>query len=430
MSYVTYVCLAAPTAHVYYETVAMYNQNHPTREHTAPMERPMALTKYADGNMHPGLVQHQHPAQHRFPVWWTGDGVDLEASVESMVDSGLYDFKPYVHSDCGGDYRPKTGGDLLRWTAHCAFGSIHRFHGSDHRPWSYDNHTENVIRSYLNMRYKQLPSLIAAGHTAAETAFPIVARCDFYWLGHPEATSNHQYVFLNDTLVAPIWNDDRNHDGVNASTRTVWIPPGQWTDAWSGKSVSGPKNVTVSQPVERIPLWHRAGGLSVLASEPTLRVDDQDWSELTLEAFPHVPQPAVSHVVEHSQVTQRFFVDRGAAEARTTISMTTLRSVDLASRAVLFDISEADDGAARAWVLRVHLGVGQRVVAAQVDGMKLDLEASLSPVTHLTPTTVTDSGSFAPFGGKGSRPAPHAGPIAEVALPRAPSSRHVRLHVQ
>ena len=35
--------------------------------------------RYADGNMHPGLVQHQHPAHHRFPVWWTGDGVDLEA---------------------------------------------------------------------------------------------------------------------------------------------------------------------------------------------------------------------------------------------------------------------------------------------------------------------------------------------------------------
>jgi hypothetical protein len=42
--------------------------------------------QYAAGNMHPGFVQHQHPAQHRYPVWWTGDGVDLEASVESMVD--------------------------------------------------------------------------------------------------------------------------------------------------------------------------------------------------------------------------------------------------------------------------------------------------------------------------------------------------------
>jgi hypothetical protein len=42
---------------------------------------------------------------HRFPVWWTGDGVDLQASMESMVDSSLHGFKTYVHSDCGGDYR-------------------------------------------------------------------------------------------------------------------------------------------------------------------------------------------------------------------------------------------------------------------------------------------------------------------------------------
>ena len=38
-------------------------------------------------------------AQHRFPVWWTGDGVSLQASVESMVHAGVHDFKPYVHSD-------------------------------------------------------------------------------------------------------------------------------------------------------------------------------------------------------------------------------------------------------------------------------------------------------------------------------------------
>lgn len=79
--------------------------------------------------------------------------VTCVAVAQSLVlFSGVYDFKPYVHSDCGGDYRPSYGGDLLRWTAHCAFGSILRFHGNAHQPWSYDNHTEDVIRQYLNMR--------------------------------------------------------------------------------------------------------------------------------------------------------------------------------------------------------------------------------------------------------------------------------------
>jgi alpha-glucosidase (family GH31 glycosyl hydrolase) len=65
-----------------------------------------------------------------------------------MVDSGVHGFKPYVHSDCGGDYRSLHGGDLLRWTAHCAFGTILRFHGNNHRPWSYGTAVENTVRQY------------------------------------------------------------------------------------------------------------------------------------------------------------------------------------------------------------------------------------------------------------------------------------------
>merc|ERR1719195_1590789 len=122
-----------------------------------------------------------------------------------MVDQGVSDFKPYVHSDCGGDKR-LSAGDLMRWTAHCALGSIHRFHGADHRPWSYGDHTEGVIRQYLKMRYTLMPTLLAAGHTASETAFPLVARCDLFWPEHEEARSNEQYLFLNNTLVAPIWD--------------------------------------------------------------------------------------------------------------------------------------------------------------------------------------------------------------------------------
>ena len=54
-------------------------------------------------------------------------------------------------SDCGGDYRG-TAGDEMRWIAHCTFGTILRLHGNAHQPWSYDNHTEDVLRSYFNIR--------------------------------------------------------------------------------------------------------------------------------------------------------------------------------------------------------------------------------------------------------------------------------------
>ena len=116
---------------------------------------------------------------------------------------------------------------------------------------------------YIKMRYSLLPSLIAAGHNAVISGFPIVARCDLFFPGHPEARSNHQYIWLNDTLVAPIWESTTNE-----STRTVWIPPGEWHDGWDGSTVTGPKTMNVTQPFDRIPMWHRSGGLVVAAPEP------------------------------------------------------------------------------------------------------------------------------------------------------------------
>jgi alpha-glucosidase (family GH31 glycosyl hydrolase) len=186
-----------------------------------------------------------------------------------MVDAGVHDFKVYVHSDCGGDYRPKTGGDLLRWTAHCAFGTIHRFHGSDHRPWGYDNHTEDVIRSYLTTRYSMAPSLVAAGQAAAETGFPFVTRCDLFWPEHAAegAFDNTQYIFINDTLIAPIYDSTANE-----TTRSVWVPPGDWADAWTGEVVSGPKTIQVTKGYEQQPMWHKKdGGLMVVTNTPGLR---------------------------------------------------------------------------------------------------------------------------------------------------------------
>ena len=246
------------------------------------------------------------------------------------------------------------------------------------------------------MRYKMIPSLVAAGHQATASAFPIVARCDLFWPEHaPDSASNHQYLFINDTLVAPIWDSTNN-----VTSRYVWIPPGTWQDAWSGDTVSGPTNISVSQPYERVPLYHRQGGLMVLVSEPSLRVHRQDWSELTLEAFP---------AADVAQTTHRTVAERGADvhAAKTHVVMHT----DGAGH-VRVDINQA---VARAWVVRLHLRPGQRVGAARLDAQALGEAA----VTHIAPTARAD---FMPFGGKGAAPAPGAGFVAELRIPASASA--------
>lgn len=80
------------------------------------------------------------------------------------------------------------------------------------------------------------PSLVAAGQQAAATGFPFVTRADLFWPEHAAdgALDNTQYIFINDTLVAPIYDSTSN-----VTTRSVWVPPGDWADAWTGEMVTG-----------------------------------------------------------------------------------------------------------------------------------------------------------------------------------------------
>merc|ERR1719210_1303258 len=275
---------AAWGSYLYYTITQIFD----TTIRKEPVTRSIALTKSdaIDWRDNADTLGHQeHPSHHRYPVWWTGDNVPLRASVQSMVNAGVHDLKPFVHSDCGGDYRG-SGGDLLRWVAHCAFGTILRIHGEDHRPWIFNDHVTDVIRSYFKARYRLVPSLIAAGQQATLTGRPLAARGDLYWPEHaPESASADQYVFLDDILVAPIWETEQNE-----TARTVWVPPGAWEDVWNGSIIHGPKMVSTSQPFERQPMWYRRGGLLVICPHAHARVEQQDWSHLVLEAFPSMTE--------------------------------------------------------------------------------------------------------------------------------------------
>ena len=391
---------AAWGSHVYYSVVAAVDRARAPANSTDQV-RPMALTKFGLPDWRAGMAYEgaaESPAQHRYPVWWTGDGVSLQASIETMVDAGVHGFKPFVHSDCGGDYRSSSAGDLLRWTAHCAFGSILRFHGADHRPWTYGPAAEATVKSYLDMRYKLLPSLIAAGQQATADGTPLVARCDLLWPAHPEAASNLQYLFLNETLVAPIYDSK-----LNLTTRPVWIPPGRWMDAWNGSLVTGPASLSVALPYERVPMWHKAdGGLVLAVDEPATRVADQDWSTITLHAFPALHAVLTTHKTLH---------ERGDDAAPTHLVMKTFgdsRTVQL--RISRREVALADDAAAtaRGWRLRLQLpptATAVTTVTATIDG------AAAAPAL-LLPL----AGMATPFGSRGTRPAAGGAAVLELEV--------------
>merc|ERR1712039_913487 len=97
-----------------------------------------------------------------------------------------------------------------------------------------------------------------------------------------------QFLLGKDILVAPIdpFNNTRTSTvgkpvpAYNRS-RLVRIPPGEWTDAFSGTTVTGPQMLTREDvAVDELPLYHRRGGTVITAGGNPSRVGSVDWNDL------------------------------------------------------------------------------------------------------------------------------------------------------
>ena len=149
----------------------------------------------------------------------------------------------------------------------------------------------------------------------------------------------------------------------------------------------------------------------VTVDEPSTRVEDQDWSSLTLHAFPSPTSPSS---------TQRSVFERGTAY-RTDVTM-----VSDGKGTVNFNIGKSEVGIPRGWVLRVqlppHYSTGAAVLAS-VDGSSA-AHSMLSPAGH------DKAGKpLLPFGSHGSPPPLGGGPVMELVVPPATHARVVTVRV-
>lgn len=414
--------------HVYSSVMHRFNA-----EHNKSDERGMVL--------HMATSPHPHPGHHRFPVWWTGDDKGLAYSIASMVQMGITELKPYVHSDCGSDGRTNAA-EYVRWIQHCSMGSILRIHGGppnypSHQPWSYDNTTETIVRKFITMRHRLVPMLVAAGHQSTADGTPVVRRLDLEWPEFaPLSSSNTEYTLGDDLLLAPYTNG-----GSNFTSREVWIPPGEWVDAWTGaivKSNGSSELIKVNHSLEQMPMWHRRGGITVTTGKAALNVAGQDWSELILETFPNRGQaaPTTRYVKRKQRVDDEPVRLHHVQEA--TITMLNLKSgsVNIHVHESAPASSSATRPAPRSWLIRFHLGQGELAHSITVDSKTIPLREQIQngvaanttadPAAVVTAVVlksmlpiVSASPAAMPFSGAGIRPPPLAGAIIEVLVPAA-----------
>jgi alpha-D-xyloside xylohydrolase len=205
----------------------------------------------------------------RYPVQWGGDPQgDWEGLAESIRGGLAWGLSggPFYAHDIGGFYGAQQSGGLLgsglpdpelyiRWAQAGIMASHTRFHGTSPRePWFFGQQAEEIVRNWLDWRYRMIPYLQACALEAQATGIPVMRAMV---LAFPEDRIawqfEHQYMLGPALLVAPVIKPGGN--------MRFYLPAGRWYDIWEERWLEGPRVCERQAPLEYIPVFGREGTL-------------------------------------------------------------------------------------------------------------------------------------------------------------------------
>lgn len=199
-------------------------------------------------------------AEHRSTIPFTGDAnskfqtLDYEARMTPA--EGAATGTPYISHDIGGYTGKHLPDDLyVRWVQMGTFSPILRLHSNhgERLPWEYPGAAEAAAERFLRLREQLVPYLYATAMQARETGVPMARLLALDWPALADVKD--EWMLGDSMLFAPITGA-----GTTAS-RSVVLPPGRWTDFFSGQTIQGPRTVTATAGFSRAPVWIRAGGI-------------------------------------------------------------------------------------------------------------------------------------------------------------------------
>jgi len=211
---------------------------------------------------------------------WSGDVYSTYWGLSHQVTAGLnfaLSGYPYWTTDIGGYWQPSDRPPddpvyqelYTRWFEFGAFCPIFRTHGhrAHNEMWTYDK-VEPILLSYDKLRYRLIPYIYSLAWRVTDQDYTIQRPLVMDWRTDPKTWNiGDQFMFGPSVLVNPVLKPDATH-------RTVYLPESPlWYDFWSGASVKGGHEVDTQAPLDRIPLFVRAG--SIIPLGPEIEYADQ-----------------------------------------------------------------------------------------------------------------------------------------------------------
>lgn len=222
-------------------------------------KRPMYFSRFAD------------VGSHRYSLGFSGD---------VFITWPSLDFQPYFTAtasnigycwwshDIGGHFYGYGDSELAtRWLQLGTFSPINRMHSEGNpfiskEPWHHAEEYENVMKKYLNLRYKLLPYIYTMNYRVNSGLEPMIQ--PMYYT-HPKCSAayevKNQFWFGSELMVAPITEPKDPVD--NLAKTTVWLPEGKWFDFFTGTRYesSRGRKLDVFRSLDDYPVFAKSGAI-------------------------------------------------------------------------------------------------------------------------------------------------------------------------
>ena len=215
------------------------------------------------------------PGIQRYAQSWTGDNTTSWHTMKwnirmglTMSLSGLFN----TGHDIGGFAGPNPDPEMLvRWmqsgalNPRCIMNSW-KADGRTTTPWLHPEVTP-IVRETIRFRYRLMPYLYTQYWRAHKFDEPMLRPTFYEFEDDPQAFADcDEFMVGNALLVAPVVEPGATRRRLYLPTRSDGTT--EWIDFHTGDYHAGGEHVTVDAPLDRLPLFVRAGAVLPLTDEP------------------------------------------------------------------------------------------------------------------------------------------------------------------
>ena len=232
----------------------------------------------------------------RYATVWSGDQTGgsweyIRFHIPTFIGSGLSG-QPNISNDMDGIFGGRNqiiNTRDFQWKAFTLMQLNMDGWGSNEKyPHVLGEPVTSINRNYLKLKSELLPYAYSVAHEAVD-GLPVM-RAMFleeenpYTLGK---STEYQYMFGSDFLVAPIYQDTKSDTLGNDIRNHIYLPQGSWVDYFSGQVYEGGRIINnFDAPIWKLPVFVKRGAIIPMVN-PNNNVSEINLQRRIYEIYPY-----------------------------------------------------------------------------------------------------------------------------------------------